>query len=452
MCIRDRLKNLLYYVAKSGGSTPKLRAVKDLYRLDDALPGDALVNEERARMSGPDREAMKSVVDALCEELARVKDALDLFVRKSDAEKNLADLGAMVPVLKQVADTVAVLGLGQPRRILQEQIEAIDGITASGALPQDGRLLDVAGALLYVEATLMGMVAEKPIGQHGGSPANEFSAQDQLSEAQSAVLRESRSALEKAKDAVIEYIASQWNPTHLETIPELIDTVRGSLAILTLKRPADILAGASRYVSERLLAGQHRPDWQEMDTLADVITSVEYFLERVANDTHGSDSILDIAERGLGKLGYGAPAVVEAAIEPEAETDAEAGEWTADDAAAFEAEIAGADALPEAEIPVETREDEVLIASAPSDTPATDDTLLRPIPAELLDAATAEAATVEESAATAGDEEWLSAGSDLGELALEELPADAGTDLGEVAALAEEEFGLEDLELSLIHI
>lgn len=344
----ELLKNLLYYVAKSSGNSGKLRIVKDLYRLDDALPGDALVNDERARMNGPDREAMKSVVDALCEELARVKDALDLFVRKTDAEKNASELSMLVPVLKQVADTVAVLGLGQPRRILQEQIEIIDSITSSGVVPLDGRLLDIAGAVLYVEATLMGMVAEKPIGRPAANPASEFSAQDQLSDAQSAVLRESRGALEKAKDAIIEYIASQWNPTHLESIPELIDTVRGGLSILSLQRPADILSAAGRYVSQNLLAGQHRPDWKEMDTLADVITSVEYYLERIANDTHGGDSILDIAERGLVKLGFSPLANAQAFPDAGASDEAadneiivsDEGRWTAADAAAFEAEIA----------------------------------------------------------------------------------------------------------------
>ncbi|MFN3585874.1 MAG: Hpt domain-containing protein, partial [Moraxellaceae bacterium] len=357
----ELLKNLLYYVAKSSGSTPRLRAVKDLYRLDDALPGDALVSEERARMSGPDREAMKSVVDALCEELARAKDTLDLFVRS--AERKPSELGTLVPVLKQVADTVAVLGLGQPRRILQEQIEAIDAITSSGIAPQDGPLLDIAGALLYVEATLMGMVAEKPMGQPAASAASEFSAQDQLSDAQAAVLRESRSALEKAKDAVIEYIASQWNPVHLEAIPGLVGTVRGGLAILNLQRPAELLGKAGRYVSEKLLAGQHRPDWQEMDTLADVITSVEYFLERIANDTHGGDSILDIAERGLAKLGVDKmPADAPAAEDEDEESLPDAGEWSDADAAAFEAELASAEAVTEAEIPAETDESQVLLS------------------------------------------------------------------------------------------
>ena len=308
----ELMKNLLYYVAKSAGQTPRLRAVKDLYRLDDALPSDALVTEERTRMVGPDREAIRSVVEALCDELARVKDVLDRFVREPNPR--VGELAPMVPILKQVADTVAVLGLGQPRRILQEQIEAIDSITSSGIVPRDGSLLDVAGALLYVEATLNGMVAEKPL---GSSPepgdVSDLSGHKQLSEAQAAVLRESRSALERSKDAVIEFIASQWNPVHLEPIPELIHTVRGGLTILDMPRPAELLSRASQYINERLLKEQYRPDWPEMDTLADIITSVEYYLERVANDSQGGEAVLDIAEAGLVKLGYDAPPVVQAA-------------------------------------------------------------------------------------------------------------------------------------------
>jgi chemosensory pili system protein ChpA (sensor histidine kinase/response regulator) len=302
----ELMKNLLYYVAKSNGQTPRLRAVKDLYRLDDALPGDTMVSEERARMVGPDREAIRSVVEALCDELARVKDVLDLFVRNQSPR--VSELAPMVPILKQVADTVAVLGLGQPRRILQEQIEAIDRMTASGVVPRDGSLLDVAGALLYVEATLNGMVADKPLGAgHEPGEVTDLSGQKQLSEAQAAVLRESRGALEQSKDAVIEFIASQWNPKHLEAIPELINTVRGGLTILNMPRPAELLGRASQYINERLLKEQYRPDWPEMDTLADIITSVEYYLERAANDSQGGEAVLDIAEAGLAKLGYEMP-------------------------------------------------------------------------------------------------------------------------------------------------
>ena len=74
------------------------------------MPGNDLVDEERARLAGPDRDAMRSVVTALCEELVRVKDSLDLFVRSD--RKNLADLDALYAPLKQIADTLAVLGFG----------------------------------------------------------------------------------------------------------------------------------------------------------------------------------------------------------------------------------------------------------------------------------------------------------------------------------------------------
>src|SRR5690606_38493100 len=82
----DLLKNLLFYIAKAPASSPRIRALKDEYRLDEALLADDQVDEERARLAGPDRDAMRSVVGALCEELVRIKDSLDLFVR-SDREK-----------------------------------------------------------------------------------------------------------------------------------------------------------------------------------------------------------------------------------------------------------------------------------------------------------------------------------------------------------------------------
>lgn len=291
----DLLKNLLYYVAKSETDTPRVAAVKQRYRLADALPTEALIHEERARMSGPDRDAMKSVVDALCEELARVKDTLDVFVR--GAQGSLSDLAALLPTLKQVADTIAVLGLGQQRRVIQEQIDVVGNIVASGVV-DEGRLMDVAGSLLFVEASLGGLVSERP----SASLVIQPEAREQLSAAQEAVLRESRSALEQAKEAVVAYINSQWNPVHLEILPDLVGTVRGGLEMLGFRRPAQLLVRLGQYISARLLIEGTRPDWSEMDTLADAISGIEYYLEQLANGAGENDAPLNVAERSLTAL------------------------------------------------------------------------------------------------------------------------------------------------------
>ena len=62
-----------------------------------------------------------------------------------------------------------------------------------------------------------------------------------LNRAKESVLRESRNGLEHAKDAIIEYIASQWDRTHLQAVPETLREIRGGLEIMPLPRPARIL-------------------------------------------------------------------------------------------------------------------------------------------------------------------------------------------------------------------
>ena len=292
-------KNLLFYVAKAPAQSPRIRALKEQYRLDEALPDNEVVDEERARLAGPDRDAMRSVVAALCEELVRVKDSLDLFVRSDRNQPG--ELDALLAPLKQIADTLAVLGFGQPRKVILDQIDVVHSLSLGQREPNDAVLMDVAGALLYVEATLAGMVGPSDDSQNEQShlPTTDVAQIHQL------VIKEARNGLEQAKDAIIEFIASQWNHEHLARVPELLTQVRGGLAMIPLQRAADLLNACNRYIQEQLLARKAVPNWQSLDTLADAITSVEYYLERLAED-HGTqgDLILDVAEESLETLGY----------------------------------------------------------------------------------------------------------------------------------------------------
>lgn len=295
----DLVKNLLFYVAKAPAQSPRIRALKERYRLDEALPDTAVVDEERARLAGPDRDAMRSVVTALCEELVRVKDSLDLFVRSD--RSGVAELDSLLAPLKQIADTLAVLGFGQPRKVILDQIDVIHGLSLGQREPSDAVLMDVAGALLYVEATLAGMVGPA---DEGGAEESHLPTTD-VAQIHQLVIKEARNGLEQAKDAIIEFIASQWNHEHLARVPELLTQARGGLAMIPLPRAAALLGACNRYILEQLLARKAVPNWQSLDTLADAITSVEYYLERLSED-HASqgDLILDVAEESLAALGY----------------------------------------------------------------------------------------------------------------------------------------------------
>jgi chemosensory pili system protein ChpA (sensor histidine kinase/response regulator) len=65
-----------------------------------------------------------------------------------------------------------------------------------------------------------------------------------------------------------------------------------------------MLASAERYVTDVLLGSKQVPDWKQLDTLADAITSIEYYLERLAEGISNNDAILHVAEDSLQTLGF----------------------------------------------------------------------------------------------------------------------------------------------------
>lgn len=299
------LKHLLYYVARARElDSPQVSALRDAYRLNQALPSEDDVDAARTRVSGPGRDAIHSVVGALNEEMAKLKDQLDLFVR-SELRQN-SELEDLLPGLRQVANTLAVLGLGIPRKVVTEQVELVEKLSSQAELVDDGTLMDIAGALLYVEASLAGLDSdgqrESSAEEASDSPVNLGSRE--LGEASGALLRESRNTLEQVKSAIVNFIASQWDTREIEHVPGLLHSIRGGLSLIPLDRVAGMLASAERYITDVLLGSKQVPDWKQLDILADAVTSIEYYLERLAEGIGENDSILRVAEDSLTSLGF----------------------------------------------------------------------------------------------------------------------------------------------------
>ncbi|TDQ38124.1 Hpt domain-containing protein [Thiopseudomonas denitrificans] len=321
----ELLKNILFYVAKAQPNSARLQQLHQTYGLAEALPVDALED------TTADRDAIRSVVSALCEELVRIKDSLDLFVRSDRSA--LSELDNLQQPLKQIADTLAVLGFSQQRKVVLEQADTLRAIAASNTPVSDASLMDVAGALLYLEATLIGMVGSA--GQAGDVPPGLTAATD-MAQVQRLVIREARTGLEEAKDGIIEFIASQWQHQHLEPVSTLLNQVRGGLAMISLSRASGLVDSARRYIDEKLLAPQAVPGWQELDTLADAITSVDYYLERLHEDQTGDNElVLDTAALSMAALGYPLP---EPALQEKTVEQTSGLDWVIDQSAAIDAD------------------------------------------------------------------------------------------------------------------
>lgn len=304
----ELIKNLLYYVARAGkhapGFTPNshLQRVYETYHLDDALIEGRESGDDSANMlSTPDPEAMRSVVEALKTELDIIKHALDVCLSGGDTQTVLNEA---LPVVKRIGDTMAVLGLGDLRKQVLEQGAALEMVANSDSHLSQDQLMSIASKVIEIEDALDGLAQQQASTVNNDAPANE--ADITLTRAKESVLRESRNGLEHAKDAIIEYIASQWDRVHLQNVPETLREIRGGLEIMPLPRAARILGACARYIEEQLLAQEITPQWSSLDTLADAITSVEYYLERLSGGStkEENDLLLAVAEESVAALGY----------------------------------------------------------------------------------------------------------------------------------------------------
>ena len=108
--VTDLLNNLLYYVARSNNAGERISEIRAAFNLSELLPGDEQVEHAREALSAPSVKLMKTVAGAIKEDLGRVKDVLDIFVRTGMS--NAAELVPQLDLLKKISDTLGVLGLG----------------------------------------------------------------------------------------------------------------------------------------------------------------------------------------------------------------------------------------------------------------------------------------------------------------------------------------------------
>jgi chemosensory pili system protein ChpA (sensor histidine kinase/response regulator) len=119
-------KQLLFFVAQDGGDAGRIGEIRNAFGLATAAPSEAELAHARGSLTGQNRALLETVAVAIKEDLLRVKDALDLHLRTPGA--SLAELQPQSEALDRVADTLGMLGLGVPRRVVQDQRTAINDV------------------------------------------------------------------------------------------------------------------------------------------------------------------------------------------------------------------------------------------------------------------------------------------------------------------------------------
>ena len=294
-------RQLLYHVAHASTDHAALRALHETFDLQQQLPTDSEISHAQGSMSGRNRALLDTVAAAVKEDLLRVKDALDLHLRTG--ESDLSRLSPQVEALGRVADTLGMLGLGVARGVVDQQRTAMADIVDGRKPADEGALLDVAGALLYVDATLDDQVARLGASDQDAPEQGDLAA-GEAGKVLDVLAREAIANFADARQAFVAFIETGWDHGELAEVPRLLREVSGALQMLELPQPAAYLTGVRRYIEDELIGSRRVPNGRQLDTFADALASLEYYLEALRENRFNRDEILDVSRHSLESLGY----------------------------------------------------------------------------------------------------------------------------------------------------
>ncbi|MEQ1580841.1 MAG: Hpt domain-containing protein [Steroidobacteraceae bacterium] len=297
----ELLNNLLYYVARAKSTGPRVSAVRASFRLGELLPVDDQVAQARDSLSAPSVRLMKTVAAAIKEDLARVKDALDIFVRKGATQVEV--LGAQLEMLKKIGDTLGVLGLGELRDRVQSEIAGLQAIVAQNAPVDDNSLLKIAATLIGIEdgldEQLIGLIVpaagDAVPAQNSGGTSDDM----EFRHVTEAVLRECIVNLARIKEAIAMNVERPQDAQPLDQIPQLIHGITAGLLMLGKTRAVEVTEGIASALAQSLKSGGPRLAPERLDRLADAIVSVEYYMETLQAGRSDPWYMLDNAENCL---------------------------------------------------------------------------------------------------------------------------------------------------------
>ncbi|CAD5110358.1 ferrous iron transporter B [Zestomonas carbonaria] len=300
---RNLLKELLYLVALADSHGPLANEVRGVFGLAPLPFTDQLLEEEYQRLSGPGQAVMRSLSSAIREELASVKDLVDLIERGTTGADSFVSLHAQ---LAKLSKTLGMVGLSSASSALSGQLPTVSGWieTQAADFPAMNKLAD---AVLFVES----MVGNLERGERRearqtavmGDEVESF-AQHQLIEARIVVVDEARAGLALAKRAITSYLEAGGDKLHLANVPFSLQAVRGGLWFLGQERAAELIGACADYIQKQMLENSQMPSEQMLETLADALTSLEYYLEGGAVlRPETTPSVLDLAAESVRALG-----------------------------------------------------------------------------------------------------------------------------------------------------
>ncbi|MCG6938325.1 MAG: Hpt domain-containing protein, partial [Gammaproteobacteria bacterium] len=293
------VSNALFYIALSTLDTRSISAVKEAYNLNDLIAYGA--EQSDVAISGLNADLFGTVSNGITEDMDQVKDELELFMHSS--EQNVEQLVPVVEQLGKIADTYGMLGIDAVRQSLMGQRDVLQGIINGDIEVGEQVVLGIASEVLKAESELKDYIAERSgIADRVSASAGLRVPAAEYRQVVHTVASEALKNFSEAKAAILAYVSGNGGTEQLDIVLNRLEEVSGITMLLPLDRVAALIKKLQSFIRIALLNNNHQATEEEQDAIADVVTSIEYYIESLLEGRPGVEQGLDAGDKAISKL------------------------------------------------------------------------------------------------------------------------------------------------------
>ena len=294
----ELIKNFLFYIAQPECDGPKAKAIKTAYRLEQFLPSESARSEVLNNIAGPNQALLKTVSEAVKADIETIKSTLEVYVNGDLTRvEALKDLPQEMHI---ISDTLAMIGLGSQRQLIEGQIDIVKDILSGDQIADEEKLLSMAAELLQVEQALDQMQKRQPVDAEQPRSETDISRDYELDSVLTAVVTAALDDIQKTKNAILDFIKDPGRSENIDLCVALMGESRGALQLMNQHRAVAVVDGLLAY-----LKGYDIVEFMEasrLDALSQVVVSLEYYLEALGEHRSDAGNILDFADVQLQEL------------------------------------------------------------------------------------------------------------------------------------------------------
>ena len=291
---------LLFHIGNAKPGSEGVDLIRERFGLGNLALNSETMMRARGALSGADRDTYESLSAAVEDELATIKDALDLELRTGEVKPERRKQS--VEALSRLADTLSMLGLSTRGSQIAELITRFEACADADEAARDATLEHVAEQLLLVESALQERVETLGEAQGDEQARTTHTALSDHEQRRivARLLDECVTSMHVAQDAVRERFAGKAAADPAEALALIVGALHmaeeNATAALT-ERLADTLARYFHEARDGLEIEQ-----EDMETIADAMAALELYLSACRDRQNNAGHLVELVEERLGRI------------------------------------------------------------------------------------------------------------------------------------------------------